>query len=57
VTSPTPNASPTLDGLFRRILSRQPQALALVDPADKMRVTTTEPQRLTLRTPTGRSRR
>jgi hypothetical protein len=47
VTSPTPNASPTLDGLFRRILSRQPQALALVDPADKMRVTTTEPQRLT----------
>ena len=43
----TANASPTLDGLFRRILARQPGALALVDPADKMRVTVTPPLRLT----------
>ncbi|MET0970853.1 MAG: class I adenylate-forming enzyme family protein [Tardiphaga sp.] len=42
-----PNASPTLDGLFRRSLARQPDALALVDPADKMRITLTPPQRLT----------
>ncbi|MDB5568716.1 MAG: putative acid-CoA ligase [Tardiphaga sp.] len=42
-----PHASPTLDGLFRRVLGRQPEALALVDPADKMRVTVTSPQRLT----------
>lgn len=40
-------ASPTLDGLFRRILARQPDALALVDPPDKMRVTGQPPQRLT----------
>jgi hypothetical protein len=43
----TANASPTLDGLFRRILARQPGALALIDPADKMRVTVTPPLRLT----------
>ncbi len=43
----SPNASPTLDGLFRRVLGRQPEALALVDPADKMRVTATAPRRLT----------
>lgn len=42
-----PNASPTLDGLFRRSLARQPEALALLDPADKMRVTMTAPQHLT----------
>jgi hypothetical protein len=42
-----PNASPTLDGLFRRSLDRQPNALALVDPSDKMRVTATPPKRLT----------
>lgn len=41
------NASPTLDGLFRRTLTRQPDALALVDPADKARVTATSPKRLT----------
>jgi len=41
------NASPTLDGLFRRILARQPDALALVDPADKMRVSAQLPKRLT----------
>ena len=29
------NASPTLDGLFRRILARQPDALALLDPAQQ----------------------
>jgi hypothetical protein len=40
-------ASPTLDGLFRRILARQPDALALVDPADKMRITGQAPRRLT----------
>lgn len=42
-----PNTSPTLDGLFRRSLQRHPQALALVDPADKQRVTQTAPHRLT----------
>lgn len=41
------NSSPTLDGLFRRILARQPDALALVDPADKPRVTGEAPRRLT----------
>ncbi len=39
--------SPTLDGLFRRVLARQPGAMALIDPADKMRVTGQQPQRLT----------
>jgi hypothetical protein len=39
VTVTLPNASPTLDGLFKRILSRQPDALALVDPLNKPRVT------------------
>jgi hypothetical protein len=47
VTASTPNPSPTLDGLFRRSHSRQPEALALVDPADKMRVTATAPLQLT----------
>ena len=42
-----PNAaSPTLDGLFQRVLVRQPEALALIDPADKLRVTATAPKRL-----------
>jgi hypothetical protein len=40
-------ASPTLDGLFRRTLARQPDALALVDPANKMQVTGQPPLRLT----------
>jgi hypothetical protein len=40
-------APPTLDGLFRRLLARQPDALALVDPPDKPRVTGQPPQRLT----------
>jgi len=40
-------ASPTLDALFRRILARQPDAPALIDPADKLRVTGQPPRRLT----------
>jgi hypothetical protein len=40
-------APPTLDGLFRRLLTRQPDALALADPPDKTRVTGQPPQRLT----------
>jgi hypothetical protein len=39
-------APPTLDGLFRRLLARQPGALALVDPPDKPRVSGQPPQRL-----------
>src|ERR1700688_3375660 len=41
------NVSPTLDGLFRRILARQPDALALLDPSNKQRVTGQAPKRLT----------
>ena len=41
------NAMQTLDGLFRRILSRRPNALALCDPLNKARVTGQPPQRLT----------
>jgi hypothetical protein len=41
------NVSPTLDGLFERILTRQPDALALVDPINKARVTGQSPRRLT----------
>ena len=41
------NVSPTIDGLFRRLLARQPDALALVDPTDKMRITGTPAKRLT----------
>jgi hypothetical protein len=33
------NASPTLDTLFQRSLARKPDALALVDPANKIRIT------------------
>ena len=40
-------ASPTLDGLFRRILARKPDALALLDPANKQRVTGAPAKRLT----------
>jgi AMP-binding enzyme len=40
-------ATPTLDGLFRRILARQPDALALCDPPNKQRVTGQSPKRLT----------
>ena len=41
------NASPTLDGLFRRVLARQPEALALIDPLNKPRITGQPPKRLT----------
>jgi hypothetical protein len=41
------NISPTLDGLFRRILARQPDALALLDPLNKQRITGQAPKRLT----------
>jgi AMP-binding enzyme len=43
LTSP----SPTLDGLFRRILARQPDALALIDPSNKADITGQKPKRLT----------
>ena len=42
-----PNASPTLDVLFQRILARQPDAVALVDPLNKPRITGQPPKRLT----------
>src|SRR5450755_1541898 len=41
------NASPTLDGLFRRILARKPDAPALLDPLNKQRITGQPPKRLT----------
>jgi hypothetical protein len=41
------NASPTLDGLFLRVLARQPEALALIDPLNKPRITGQPPKRLT----------
>ena len=41
------NASPTLDGLFKRILARKPDALALRDPLNKLRVTGQPPRNLT----------
>ena len=41
------NASPTLDGLFRRILVRRPDTLALLDPLNKQRITGQSPKRLT----------
>ena len=42
-----PTASPTLDGLFKRVLARQPDGLALVDPLNKPRITGQAPKRLT----------
>jgi non-ribosomal peptide synthetase component E (peptide arylation enzyme) len=41
------NVSPTLDVLFRRILARKPDALALVDPLNNRRITGQPPKRLT----------
>ena len=41
------NATPTLDGLFRRILARKPDSPALLDPFDKQRITGRPPKRLT----------
>ena len=40
------NVSPTLDGLFRRILARKPDATALLDPPNKPRITGQAPKRL-----------
>ena len=40
-------ASPTLDGLFRRSLTRRPDALALIDPPNKMRICGQSPRQLT----------
>src|SRR5271170_3802175 len=40
-------ASPTLDALFQRILARKPEAIALVDPLNKQRITGQPPKRLT----------
>ena len=42
-----PAASPTLDTLFQRSLTRQPDTLALVDPVNKQRITGQKPKRLT----------
>ncbi|MBN8987216.1 MAG: acyl--CoA ligase [Rhizobiales bacterium] len=42
-----PLASPTLDTLFKRSLARQPDALALVDPVNKPRITGQKAKRLT----------
>jgi acyl-CoA synthetase (AMP-forming)/AMP-acid ligase II len=44
---PTSNVSPTLDGLFQRILARRPDSLALLDPINKVRITGQAPRRLT----------
>ena len=41
------SVSPTLDGLFRRILARKPDALALRDPLNKFRITGKPPKYLT----------
>ena len=41
------STSPTLDALFQRILARKPDALALVDPINKQRITGQAPQSLT----------
>jgi len=40
------NISPTLDALFCRILARQPDAPALLDPVNKARITGRAPKRL-----------
>ena len=40
------STSPTLDVLFKRILARKPDALALIDPSDKLRVTGQPAKRL-----------
>jgi acyl-CoA synthetase (AMP-forming)/AMP-acid ligase II len=41
------NVSPTLDGLFQRILARQPDTPALLDPINKARITGQAPRRMT----------
>lgn len=40
-------ASPTLDDLFRRTVLRKPEAVALVDPPNKQRISAQPPVRLT----------
>ena len=47
VTASSPSASPTLDDLFRRTAARQPDAVALIDPPNKPRVTGEAPLALT----------
>ena len=42
-----PTISPTLDTLFRRSLARQPDAIALIDPPNKLRITGERPKQLT----------
>lgn len=46
-TSPTTAPALTLDDLFRRTVSRQPNAVALIDPPNKQRVTGDAPVQLT----------
>jgi hypothetical protein len=41
------SVSPTIEGLFRRILARKPDALALLDPLNKPRITGQPPNSLT----------
>lgn len=41
------NTSPTLDALFQRILARKPEAIALVDPSNKQRITGQPPRSMT----------
>ena len=41
------NTSPTLDALFQRVLARKPDAIALVDPINKQRITGQPPRALT----------
>ncbi len=41
------HVSPTLDVLFQRILARKPDALALIDPPNKQRITGLPPRQLT----------
>ena len=41
------NVTPTLDGLFQRILARKPDAPALIDPQNKPRITGQSPRQLT----------
>src|SRR5204862_7439877 len=44
---PTEPATTTLDGVFRRTASRKPEALALIDPANRETFTDGAPRRLT----------
>src|SRR5258708_10388711 len=41
------NASPTLDALFQRIMARNRDAIALIDPSNKPRITGQPQMRLT----------